>query len=503
MKDDCCSKKRITIKILKNACLFCILFSHLAAASQPITDYLLKSTGQYNVAFKEIHWVNNTICPDPNFSKANQKNFRSGNKKYCHELMIRVYYPTTFNTSSGTPYYRPLVAVEQNILKTTPIMKREDVEQLGQLTSYTIENAPVVKNKQFPVVLFSSGTGGQIQLYENTITELVSHGYIVVGINSVFINGDILLPNNTVASTVETQNWDVVSKITLPVLEQDISFVYKKIHEPSQDPVFKSMDLKHIGALGHSFGGRAIANVVNQNEGWFQALLTLDMEVHMGSYQPRNFMMPCMHIISAYWRSAFNWLPLQYHLGKNGYLVILSPSAGNKHYSYHMNFTDLSTLQYLPAYQAAMKYNHSKLAKGEDVVIKTSSEPDPKLRDAKRPLYLIEKRANSWSLVYYEPGKKATKIDLEIIPGLQMALDQLPLTPLTESQLTPIKKMIHAYHQGFGNNLGKGNGYQITKALNLYVVNFLNVFLKNEKNIFRGCIALTSNTYMECGPGVF
>lgn len=272
------------MKVVNSIGLFGIIFSHITMASQPITDYLLKPTGQYNVAFKEIHWVNNTICPDPNFSKANQKNFSSGNKKYCHELMIRVYYPTTLNINAGTSYYRPLVSIEQNILKTIPLMKEEDVEQLGQLKSHTIENAPVVRKKQFPVVLFSSGLGGQTQLYENTITQLVSHGYIVVGINSVFINGDILLPNNTVASTIEPQNWDVVSKTILPVLEQDISFVYKKIHDPAQDPLFKSMDLKHIGALGHSFGGRAIANVASQNRGWFQSLLTLDMEVHMGSY---------------------------------------------------------------------------------------------------------------------------------------------------------------------------------------------------------------------------
>lgn len=494
----------MTIKrILNSIFLYGILLSTLAAVSKPVTDYLLKPSGQYNVVFKEIHWVNNSICPDPNFSKVNRKNFSPGNKKYCHELMARFYYPTTFNTNAGTPYYRPLVSVEQSSLKKIPIMKLEDVKQLGQLKSYTIEGAPVVGKEQFPVVLFSSGLGGQTQLYENMITELVSHGYIVIGINSVFINGDILLPNNTVVSTIEAKNWDVVSKTILPVLEQDISFVYKKIHDPTQDPVFKAMDLKHIGALGHSIGGRAIAHVAQQHGQWFQALLTLDMEVHMGSYQPKNSMMPSMHIISAYWRSAFNWQSLQYHLNKNGYLVTLSPSANNKHYSYHMNFTDLSTLQYLPAYQVAMKYNHSRLVKGEDVLIKTRFDLLDKLDDINRPLYLIEKEGNSWGVIYYEPGKKAEKIDLEMIPGLQVALDHLSLTHLTESQLIPIKKMIHAYHQGFGNNLGKGNGYEITEALNLYVVDFFNVFLKNEKNPFRGCTSLTSNTHMECGPGIF
>lgn len=59
---------------------------------------------------------------------------------------------------------------------------------------------------------------------------------------------------------INPQSWDVVTQKTIPIMEQDIGFVYKKIHDTTQDAVFKSMDLKYIGALGHSFGGRAIAN---------------------------------------------------------------------------------------------------------------------------------------------------------------------------------------------------------------------------------------------------
>lgn len=66
---------------------------------------------------------------------------------------------------------------------------------------------------------------------------------------------------------------------------------------------------------------------------------------------------------------------------------------------------------------------------------------------------------------------------------------QLPL-PITETRLISIKKMIHAYYQGFGNILGTGNGYKINRALNLYVVDFFNVLLKNEKNPFGNCTAL-------------
>ena len=94
-------------------------------------------------------------------------------------------------------------------------------------------------------------------------------------------------------------------------------------------------------------------------------------------------------------------------------------------------------------------------------------------------------------------------INLESIPALQASLDNLPQTPLKVSELIPIKKTIHAYHQRFGNYLGTGNGMEITKALNLYLVAFFNTYLKDEKNPFKSCVPLMSNTYIECGPGIF
>jgi hypothetical protein len=110
-----------------------------------INDYLFKPAGKYGVAFKDFHWTNNNICPDPNFSKENQKYFSSDNKRYCHELMVRVYYPTTFKTYANTPYYRPIVYAEQNTLKKISTIKLEDIKQLGQLKSNTIENSPIIK----------------------------------------------------------------------------------------------------------------------------------------------------------------------------------------------------------------------------------------------------------------------------------------------------------------------------------------------------------------------
>ncbi|KTD60909.1 isoform II [Legionella santicrucis] len=237
----------MVIRLLKKYFLYGILLSHTVLAAQPITDYLLKPSGRYGVSFKDLHWVNSNVCPDPNFSKRNKNDFSSGNKKYCHELMVRIYYPITSKNYNGAPYYRPLIKTEQDILKTKFGVKTKDIETLSGLKSHTIENTPIIKNTKFPVLLFISGLGGVAQLYENMITELVSHGYIIVGINSVFINGDIILPNNRIVSMVDPQSWDIVTQKTIPILEQDIAFIYKQIHKATQDVVFKSMDLKHNG----------------------------------------------------------------------------------------------------------------------------------------------------------------------------------------------------------------------------------------------------------------
>lgn len=468
-------------------------------ANQSIDSFLLRPSGKYGVAFKDLHWINNNICPDPQFSEKNKNDFSHDNKRYCHELMIRVYYPTALNSYAGSLYYRPTIDVEKATLKSVPDMTSISIDQLSQLKSHTIKNAPPVKNKKFPVVLFSPGFGVQTQLYENIITELVSHGFIVIGINSVFIDGDIELPDGHIVRTILHNRSEAANKIT-PILEQDISFVYKEIHAKIQNKVFKSMDLNHIGALGHSIGGRAIANVVNQHKDWFQALITLDMASYKANDSLMQFKIPYMHIISAYWKSYFNW-PLHYQLGKNGYLVTLSPSAKDQHYSYHLNYTDFSTLQYLPAYLASMTYEQSKLAAGEDVIIQMNLPKENRMNKINRPCYVIVKPHNTWRMFYYEPGKKYNEIDIQMVSGLHAALNNLPLIKqIASSDIAKIKNIVDAYHQQYGNYLGKGNGIEITKAINEYVFKFFNYFLKDIKDeSFKNCMKISDNTYIECG----
>ncbi|HIF0233127.1 TPA: hypothetical protein ACXYK5_003074 [Legionella pneumophila] len=302
---------------------------------------------------------------------------------------------------------------------------------------------------------------------------------------------------------IAPKTWKQVKKEVIPLMEQDIAFVYKKIHNQNNvDSLFKSMNLKRIGLLGHSFGGRAVAQITNQHQKWFQALATLDMEVHMGSFVPLHSTLPSMHILSSYWKSAFTWLNLHYRLNRSSFLVTLSSEKKDIHYSYHMNFTDFSTLQYLAAYQDFMAYKRSRLSVGEDVLVQKSGE-DLNTRKIRRPLYLIKKNNQIWNVYYHEPGKKRVMIDLENIPALKITLNHNSKASI-KSQLRGIKQIIHVYHQDYGHFLGTGDGIQITHAINRYLINFFDAFLKHDKqDSFKDCLPLTSNTRIQCGPGVF
>lgn len=191
--------------------------------------------------------------------------------------MVRIYYPSNTKNQATIAYYAPFIKSAKDFLKTIPGITPVQINQLDGIKSNSIEKAPVSEGK-FPALIFNPGFGVQAQIYENTINELVSHGYIVVGINTLFINGEIALPNGHIVKPAMPIDRKEVNKKFLPLQMQDLSYVFKNIHTlHDSDAVFSAIDLNHIGAFGHSIGGKAMAEVVLQHPDWFQAVATLDI----------------------------------------------------------------------------------------------------------------------------------------------------------------------------------------------------------------------------------
>jgi dienelactone hydrolase len=327
------------------------------------------------VGYKDIHWINDSLCPDPVYSDKTQHDFSKNNIKHCHEIMARIYYPVT-KQEFKSDYYAPFIKSAADNLKKQGNFSSTELSELKNIKSVTIPNATIIPKQQFPVLLFSPGFGMQTQIYENIITNLVSHGYIVIGINTIFVNGDISLPNGHVVKAAIPKSRHEAAKKFLPIQIEDLNFVYKKIHEQQNDEIFSSMDLKHIGAFGHSVGGRTVANVLDKHPDWFQAAATLDIAQYENKIV-QTYRLPVMHMLSAYWESFFSW-PIQFNLGKNNYVIVLSPSLTDLHYSYHLNYSDFSTIQYLPIFQTYLTEDKLKRFRKVDIKVQqkklTSSE---------------------------------------------------------------------------------------------------------------------------------
>jgi hypothetical protein len=340
---------------------------------------LSQPSGQYGVGFEDFYWVNEKSCPDFNFNGKNTNDFSSENTNYCHEIVARIYYPTKKKYMPKSLYYKSFISWKrENILIHLPNIGKKQIKDLNDLKSYAVYKTPIITSEKFPVLLFLPGFGYPAQTYENSITELVSHGYIVVGINTPFLNLTEL-KNSHVVKVSEHITKDEFENKWTPLQFQNLLYSFEKIHNlhrENKNDLFLLMDLDRIGLLGHSIGARVLADAVHAHHNYFQAAVTLDIGFDRTGSSRKKFQIPFMHIIAADRKLASlasdNSITT-FELGENNYLIGIAKNEKDHNYSTHTNFTDMSTLQYLTAFQTLDKYlkKHS-LGTGNGVEITES-----------------------------------------------------------------------------------------------------------------------------------
>ena len=319
----------------------------------PQQNFLAKPTGQYGVGFKDIHFQDNSRCPDLLSPQAKDSDFSPENINHCREIMVRVYYPT-ISIRTNTPYYQPLIKRFKNLVTGSPNVESIDVQEFILLKSYAFENATPIKGKNFPIVLFSHGAGGNVEEYENEITNLVSYGYIVVGVNSFFIGDYIALPNAHIVFKEKTiTDTDISSSMQL-----DIMFIYNSLNKID---IIKNGDLNDIGVFGHSLGARASSDLIRKNFRLFKAGVSLDDGIYMSDVHNKavikdGFDIPFLHIISGQIFSQINngGATLTFNLNKDNYLIGLAPNNQilqktiPPFYTMHAEFSDENTIKDIP-----------------------------------------------------------------------------------------------------------------------------------------------------------
>jgi pimeloyl-ACP methyl ester carboxylesterase len=127
-----------------------------------------------------------------------------------------------------------------------------------------------VSSRKYPVLLFAPGSGTTPLDYSAIIEDVVSHGYIVLGVESpdfgrasVFADGRVVLGHDPVERTARgaappstalaIRAWEQAAR----TFGEDLSFALTRLATLGELPLSQAADLARVGVFGHSLGGAA------------------------------------------------------------------------------------------------------------------------------------------------------------------------------------------------------------------------------------------------------
>ena len=172
------------------------------------------------------------------------------------EMMIQVWYPAK-NVAGRRAWYRD------------PRMNQAKSCHLRLVKTHSYWNLPVADEPRvFPVLVFSPSSGGFRSQNTFQVEELVSQGYIVVGIDHPYSSSRVVFPDGRIAYSVpwidtssraafESSNRQVELMVEDHVA--DARFVLNEMERWNQagssELLAGRLGLTRVGVFGHSFGG--------------------------------------------------------------------------------------------------------------------------------------------------------------------------------------------------------------------------------------------------------
>ena len=147
-------------------------------------------------------------------------------------------------------------------------------DHLRRISTHTFQDAPPAAGR-FPVLLYSPGFGST--RYENMalVTELVSHGYVVVGMDHAGTSA--ITSTQTGEKIPANDQWQLATDETEPtrLIEERAQDARLVLDSLLDTPLAESMDFERVGMFGFSFGGATAAEVL-RTDPRVQTALNLD-----------------------------------------------------------------------------------------------------------------------------------------------------------------------------------------------------------------------------------
>ncbi|PYE42784.1 lipase [Paenibacillus barcinonensis] len=192
------------------------------------------------------------------------------------ELMINVWYPVDPQAAKGIKPESYPAELGEAISLVFGIPPKV-FSYLNTIPTHVVKGAAMSKaNSTYPVVLFSPGVRSARFQSMTAVEELVSHGYIVVGMDHPYTSAQVTFPDGHAvsyeagpkfATSQELYQYNVEG---VGIRAADARFVLDTLEQWNvNDPnhvLEGKLDLNHTGIMGHSYGGATAAEALAQDE---------------------------------------------------------------------------------------------------------------------------------------------------------------------------------------------------------------------------------------------
>ncbi|HSW74068.1 MAG TPA: hypothetical protein VLG71_02840, partial [Candidatus Limnocylindria bacterium] len=246
--------RRITGGVIFGVCLALFLYF------SPVLKPLPQPSGPYAVGIQSFFTADEQRADPYAKTKENRK------------IVGHIWYPAVPATGKRYEYLGDAMQVFKKIFAQEYHIPGFLSEVLWRgIPTHAYSNATIASTQHaYPVILFSHGLLGlPSQFYSSIIQNIVSHGYIVVGIDHPYFNlvtyypYGIWVTSNNLATqfhTMKPHEQEAFQMKAIGVYKADMSFVIDYIKHLNEDPeslFYKRCDLNKLIVMGHSAGGTA------------------------------------------------------------------------------------------------------------------------------------------------------------------------------------------------------------------------------------------------------
>jgi predicted dienelactone hydrolase len=244
-------RRRSVVKLIFVA-LLTVIYSAVVVALPLLLPVFTfeKPTGPYKIGTVTYNWKDNgrneILTPDPNDKR---------------ELMVQVWYPADAKATGKLGLYhsdiKPFTVGYSKMFNVPKML----FTSIGYVKTHAIENAEISNAEpNYPVLLFSHGLTGNKMQNTYQVEQLVSHGYIVVGIDHTYSSTASVFPDGRVAPLIQQETKSIADLDNAnEQWVEDAKFVLNQVEElAANDPDQRftgRMDMNNVGMFGHSYGG--------------------------------------------------------------------------------------------------------------------------------------------------------------------------------------------------------------------------------------------------------